>query len=292
MKNKILVTLTVFLFSFSVSQGQQEYWVGTSSVSIEPDSTLFSVALSGYGYPAEGRFSINWILRGDAPVGIAAITGLDGKFFAADRNNTLWSGTPSGENISWKKIGIADGIRALAGMNGRLYAVSDKGELLVRKAIQQKAKWKIMGDAADIKTLTALGENLYATNNKDQVLKMDFLQRDKRWEPIGQAKDVRSMTSNGERLFAIDGGDSLWHIQPHQKAVPWAQIGRNNGITFAIHIRQIVVLNSRLYAVSTDNKLYFARHSTDGISPGLIIHLQMRLKTSFPKKGIFRNRRF
>ena len=88
--------------------------VGTSRISTEPDSTLFSVALSGYGYPAEGRFSINWIFHGNIPVNIAAITGLDGKFFAADSNRTLWSGTPSAENILWKKIGAADDIKAKA----------------------------------------------------------------------------------------------------------------------------------------------------------------------------------
>jgi len=79
--------------------------IGTSTVSIEPDSTVFSIALSGYGYPAEGRFSIDWISHGNTPGNITAITGLDGKFFAADSNRTLWSGTPSGEDISWKGQG-------------------------------------------------------------------------------------------------------------------------------------------------------------------------------------------
>ena len=102
MNNRILLSLFTFLFSYSTSKGQEEYMVGTSCVSAEPDSTLFSVALSGYGYPAEGRFSIKWIYQGNAPGKITAITGLDGTFFAADSSRTLWSGTPSGEKFHGK----------------------------------------------------------------------------------------------------------------------------------------------------------------------------------------------
>ena len=264
MKNKTLLSLAIFLFSFSTSKGQEAYMVGTSRISTEPDSTLFSVALSGYGYPAEGRFSINWIFHGNTPGNIAAITGLDGKFFAADSNRTLWSGTPSAENILWKKIGAADDIKALAGMNGRIYAVNDKGELLMRKTIQHNVKWKKIAEAVYVKTLTALDGKLYATNNKNELLKMDPLQHGKHWINIGRASDVRSMTSHGKRLFAINAEDTLWHIQPYKDGVPWTEIGRYNGITFDIHIKQIAVLNNRLYAVSKDNKLYIGRHSTDG----------------------------
>jgi hypothetical protein len=264
MKNKILLSLTIFLFSFSTSKGQQEYMVGTSRVSTEPDSTLFSVALSGYGYPAEGRFSINWVFCGTAPANIAAITSLNGKFIAADSNRTLWSGTPLGSNISWKKIGLADGIKVLAGMNGGVYAVNDKGELLMRKTVLRSDVWKRIAEAVDINTLAVLDGKLYATNKKNELMKMKPLLYKKYWTNIGSGYDVRSMTGYGERLFAINAGDTLWHIQPYKRGVPWTEIGRNNGITFDIHIKQIVVLNNRLYAMSNDNKLYIGQHSTDG----------------------------
>lgn len=264
MKNKISLCLAVSLFFISTSKGQQEYMVGTSSVSIEPDSTLFSIALSGYGYPAEGRFSINWISCGDTPGNITAITGFDGKLIAADSDHTFWSGTPSGENISWKKAGNAVGIKALAGMNGRIYAVNDKGELLMTKSFRGNVQWKKIADAVDVNTLTALDGKLYATNNKNELMKMVPLQHDKRWINIGPANNIQSMTSHGERLFAINTGDTLWHIQPNKNGAPWTEIGRYNRITFNIHIKQIAVVSNRLYAVSGDNKLYISVHSSDG----------------------------
>jgi hypothetical protein len=265
MKNKIFLSLSLFIFSIATSKGQQDYMVGTSSVSIEPDSTLFSIALSGYGYPAEGRFSINWKLQGNTPGNIAAITALGGKFFAADSNHTFWSGTPSVNGISWKKAGtIGDGIKSLAEMNGRIYAANDKGELLMTKSILKNIAWKKIAEAAYVNTLTALNGKLYATNSKNELMKMDPLQPDKHWEKIGPANNIQSTTSHGERLFAIDAGDTLWHIQPNTNGIPWTEIGRYNGITFNIHIKQIAVLNHRLYAVSKDNKLYIGSHSSDG----------------------------
>ena len=253
--------------------------VGASSVSTEPDTSLFSVALSGYGYPAEGRFSINWILRGNTPGNIAAITGLDGQFIIADSNSALWSGTPSRDNISWKKIGVADGIKALAGMNGKIYAVNDKGALLMGKIIQQNVRWKRIAEAVYIKTLAALDGKLFATNNYNELMQLDPIQQDKRWINIGRANEVRSMTSYDKRLFAINAHDTLWNIQPYKNGVPWTEIGRYNGITFDIHIKQISVLNNRLYAVSKDNKLYIGSHSTDGDLSATAFAIKRKSKT-------------
>ncbi|MEO8764181.1 MAG: hypothetical protein ABI416_07835 [Ginsengibacter sp.] len=279
MKNKILWCIVVFFFSAVASKGQQEYKVGTSTVSIEPDSTLFSIALSGYGYPAEGRFSINFSFYGNTPGNITAITGLNGKFFAADSNHTFWSGTPSVNGISWKKAGSAGGIKALAGINESIYAVNDKGELLMTKITPGGANWVKIGAAAYINTLTSLNGKLYATNNKNQLMKMDPLQTGSRWISIGRANVVQSMASHGERFFAINAGDTLWHIQPHKADVPWTEIGRYNDITFNIHIKQIAVVNNRLYAVSKDNKLYIGAHTSDGNLSATAFAIQRNKKT-------------
>ncbi|MEO6220919.1 MAG: hypothetical protein ABIO81_10855 [Ginsengibacter sp.] len=263
MKNKILFLLIIFLFSFSTSKGQGQYNVGTSCVSTEPDSTVVSIALSGYGYPEEGRFSIEWILRGNAPENIVALTGLDGKFFAADSNHSLWTGTLSGENISWKKIGTADGVKALASMNGNLYALVENGEILERKATLQSAKWKRIARAANIKSLAALDGNLYASGD-NELMKLNLSQHKKHWLNIGVADGVRSMTSYDKRLFVINTKDTLWQVQPYKDKSAWTEIGRYNGITFNIRIKQIAVLNNRLYALSEEGKLYVGSHSTDG----------------------------
>ena len=123
MKNKCFFHILVSLFFFPGLYAQSDYNIGSASVSIEPDSTLFSVALSGYGFPAEGRFSIEWLPHGNIPDQITSITGVEGKFYAADSNKVLWRGTPSGDNFEWENIGVANDILALAGLGERLFAV-------------------------------------------------------------------------------------------------------------------------------------------------------------------------
>lgn len=263
MKNRIF-SLVVFLLSLSTSESQGLYRVGTSCVSTEPDSTIVSIALSGYGYPEEGRFSIDWNFRGNTPKGIVAITGLDGKLFAVDSSSILWSGTLSGEHISWEKTGTADGIKALAAMNGKLYAVADNGEILARNVIPQNAKWKRVAGQINLKTLAALDGNLYGTNDKGELLKMNLSQHDKRWLKISHSNSIQSMTGFDKRLFAINTADTLWQVQPLKQKVSWREIGRYNGLTFNIRVKQLAMLNKRLYALSEDDKLYIANQATDG----------------------------
>lgn len=263
MNKKSFLFFFLFLFPF-LTFAQSGYLVGTSRVSTEPDSTLFSVALSGYGYPPEGRFSIDWIPQGNTPGKISAITGLDGKFYVADSNSVFWMGTPSGKTIEWKKIGTADDILALTGIGEKLFAVNRKEELLTGKITHQNIKWKRIGDASSAKTLAVLNKKLYATTDQNELMSTDPSKPVIKWTNIGHADNVRSMTNHGKRLFAVNYGDTLWNIMLLKQNVPWMEIGRFNGITFDIHIKQIAVLNNRLYAVSKDNKLYISRHTTDG----------------------------
>ena len=263
MRNIRLLSFAIFLLSALALRAQSDFMTGVSSVSIEPDSSIFSVALSGYGYPPEGRFSIGWKCIGTT-VQVTAITGMDGILYAADDNNKLWSGIPEGSSIHWKSIGNAEGIIAIAGMKGKLYAINNKGSLLVRKATQKQADWRKTGIAGNIKTLVAVQAKLYATNNQNELLSLDPARHDSQWLKIGNAENnIQSITSQGDRLYAINGSDTLWEAQPFKPGVSWAELGRYNGVTYTIRIKQVAVLNNRLYAVSRDNKLYIAYHNSD-----------------------------
>ena len=59
------------------------FQVGNSSVTLEPDNSIFSLALAGYGAPVEGRFTLEWIARGDAP-DVNYLTGDGERLYAAD----------------------------------------------------------------------------------------------------------------------------------------------------------------------------------------------------------------
>ena len=56
---KTVLILGILCSSFQLS-AQSRYQAGYASISIEPDEHIFSVALQGYGAPAEGRFSLEW----------------------------------------------------------------------------------------------------------------------------------------------------------------------------------------------------------------------------------------
>lgn len=91
--NKHLFLFLLVLFFSNYSQGQTNFLTGTSSVSIEPDNSIFSVSLAGYGVPRDGRFSITWKESGQTP-DLTAITALNGKFYAISSSGELMKGTP------------------------------------------------------------------------------------------------------------------------------------------------------------------------------------------------------
>lgn len=265
MKNKVICSIVLFLFLFAGANAQSDYEVGFSRVSTEPDSTLFSVAISGYGYPPEGRFSIEWLPVGDMPGKIAAMTGMGSTFYAADSAGVLWKGIVFGGNIHWQKASMVNDVKALAGMNGRLYAINNKGQLLESKIRQKRIKWEMKGKPSNIEVLAALDDKLYACSSSGELLRLNPDSRTKTWDSIGKKEStIIGMTSRGQRLFAISAGDTLWHILPFKDHAPWTEMGRYNGITFNIYIKQLAVLDNHLYAVSKDNKLFISRQSTDG----------------------------
>jgi hypothetical protein len=268
MRKKLVIISSIAAIVFLVNAcSKSQYLVGIGKASINPpDTTVFSVAIGGYGYPPQGRFSIEWIKKDSLPSKITAITGWKGKLYAAGKDQILRQGKFLKNETLWKNIGKANEIIALAAMSDKLYAVTVKGELLVRKINQKQEDWRKIGVANNINSLTALNGALYATNKKNELLKMIPSQQDhNKWSVIGTAKNrIISMASHKKRLLAVNSGDTLYHILPFKNGIPWTEIGRNNGITYNIPIKQLVVLNNRLFAVSGNNKLYEGRHSENG----------------------------
>lgn len=255
-------TTSYLLFAFLLcsisSKGQANYYVGSSNVSIEPDSSIFSVTLAGYGVPREGRFSLTWKYI-DQTESFTAITGLNGKFYGATVSNQLLEGTPTGKNITWKIIGKAKNAIALAALNGKLFAISNN-KLWVAN-LGNKISWKKVGKAPDVKGLTALNNQLYATNTNNDLLSGSLSASGVTWSKVDAADHIISMTSDGTKIYTLNRNDTLWSKKPGD--AEWKEIGRNNASTFDIHVKHLVVVNDRLYAVSPDNKLYIGEHSTN-----------------------------
>lgn len=264
MKFRSFCLAGTFLFYTLGALAQSGYQVGISRVSTEPDTTLFSVAMSGYGYPPEGRFSIEWIKAGEAPASISAVTGYENTLYAADSLGVLWKGDPSGSSVRWSKFSKAPHMMALASWKGYLYGLNGDGSLR-RRRIARKGKWEKIGKAPAVKGMAALKGNLYAVDEKGSLLRLDPAQRHPSWTLVGKAAGtVTGLTSRGDRLFATGAADTLWRIQPLKPGAPWTEMGRYNGITYDIHVANMVVVNNRLYAITRDHQLFVSRHATDG----------------------------
>lgn len=265
MYKKLFLQLVLIAFWYS-AMGQSNYLVGTSSVSIEPDNSIFSTALAGYGLPREGRFTISWSYVDNMP-DITAVTSVNGQLYAATSDGELLAGKFDHEQISWKKAGKADNLKVLTSLEGKLYATNDKNKLLEATISEDKISWKRSGKVEKLNNITNLEGVLYAVDDEGKILKGTLKRGKILWEEMEKADKtgrIISLTSNNKRIYAVNEGDSLWAGEPRGNKISWVQIGRNNSLTYDINVKQIAVHNDRLFAVSEDNKLYINEHSTEG----------------------------
>src|SRR5450759_2758636 len=83
-KKNLLLSLLILLPDLSYSQSI--YQIGTSQASIEPDQSLISLHLGGYGGPRDGRFSLQWINKGAVPE-VTAMGGLTDKLYIVSNSD-------------------------------------------------------------------------------------------------------------------------------------------------------------------------------------------------------------
>ena len=138
-----LFTLLSLLFS---CQKQDIYKVGSSSVSIEPRNSVFSLALAGYGVPREGRYSISWT-----------------------EIESLPAGASEEDPAHWKNSVCIDDFMSMARYGNRLYALG-KDKILYQGDIVQKGNiaWVKTGYkndetyTIDLERIAVSGSHLYA----------------------------------------------------------------------------------------------------------------------------------
>lgn len=264
MYRKFFFQIILLGFCYTVT-AQINYQVGTSSVSIEPDNSIFSTALAGYGAPRAGRFSISWNFVEDLPE-INALAGLNGKLYAATNENEIMIGEFVHDQLSWNKAGDAKNPISLASMNGKLYATTTNNQFLEATISNDNMSWNKKGKAKNIKNLTALDGYFYAFDDEGELLKGSLKKKKVSWEKVKKSDKIGkiiSLTSDNKNLYALNEGDSLWLGDPQEKEISWIQIGRNNSQTYDINVKNILAFDDRLLAVTEDYKLYKNEHSTE-----------------------------
>ena len=153
--NRLILYLLLLLPVIASGQKQTVYEVGASTVSIEPGNAVFSLALAGYGYPAEGRFSIAWAetdalppnaLSDDAnrwnesaPVPFVSVANVGNQVYALGNDQVLYKKNLAPYNTSWIKAGYNNketytiDLKRIAVANDRLYAVGADDKIYMAK---------------------------------------------------------------------------------------------------------------------------------------------------------------
>jgi len=155
MKQILFFYLLILLPVIVSGQKQTVYEVGASIASIEPGNEVFSLALAGYGYPSEGRFSITWtetdslppdasneeIIQNEdnAQVRFISVARYKNQLYALGDDNILYKKHLAPYNTSWVKAGYNNketytiNIKRIAVANDGLYAVDSDDKIYVAK---------------------------------------------------------------------------------------------------------------------------------------------------------------
>jgi hypothetical protein len=249
-------------FSFS----QSNYLVETSQLSIEPDQSLISLPLTGYGAPRDGRFTLQWVNRRAIPE-ISAMGGGSDKLYLISKGELL-SVNPSENQSTWIKAGNAENILSIAGFGDKLYAINNLRELLETK-IHGGIKWQKIGLVDNsVTVITASGNLLFAANLGGLLWSADLSKNRIEWKKVGaiinSISNIISLTLNNRKLYALTSDDVIYQCEPGNKDSKWLKIAYKNGETIKEDIKHITIVGGRIFGVSKDSYLYRGEHRSDG----------------------------
>ena len=262
---KYIVLSLLFILPI-LSYSQSNYLIGTSQVSIEPDPSLISLSMTGYGFPRDGRFTLQWIKRGVVPKVTTMGVANDRLFLVSE--GELFSMNPSGNNQAWEQAGKAENIRSIAGSKGALYAVTNKRELLATK-ISRKVTWQKIGLVENsVKYVAVINTQLFASDLNGSLWSADLSKSKLEWVKVesvhNSITNIVSLAANNRKLYALTKDGDIYRCEQGKKDSRWLKIAYRNGETFKEEITNISVVDGRIFGVDMDNCLYRGEHRSDG----------------------------
>lgn len=258
---RYLLTLVSILISGQI-YSQSSYHVGTSQVGIEPDQSLISLHLGGYGAPRDGRFTLQWINEEAVP-DVSAFAGMAGELYIISKGE-LFKMDSFENNRGWNREGKTENIRSVAGLNGKLYAINNKGELLITKT-GKGIKWKMIGSVDNsVTALTALNNTLFAADENGSLWTADLSNKSIEWLKSETVYNIISLAANNGKIYALTNDGIIYQFEPWKKDNKWLKIAYRNGETIKEDIRHITVINGRIFGISRDNFLYMGEHRSEG----------------------------
>lgn len=266
MRWSLLILLIGMFFSCKAAPAPkvsaERFRVGSSTVTLEPDNSIFSLTLAGYGAPVEGRFTLEWIACGDAPE-VNYLTGDGECLYAVDPEGGIRILEKPLTNGPWRAVESSLRVKFLTLMQGKLYAVDQTGAWFRAKPAARTITWESLSSPLlQVTSLTSVGKLLYATTSGDELFEGRVNGTQISWTAIGAAQTVIGMAGYRGRLFALTSNQLLWRRDASARDILWTKIGYNNGLTYDIDLQQIAVASDRLFAIGVDGRLYVAQHKT------------------------------
>lgn len=274
--HKPFLFLIFSFFLMSIVRGQGTLLTGSAKVNIDPDSSVFSLPLAGYGAPREGRFSIEWKFKQDIQ-GLKLITAAGNKLYAVSADGSLLVTNTTVPEITWKNAGAAKDIISITGFNNKLYAVNTANEIIVLD-VNKKKSWQKLGAAANATVITILHGKLYAATSANELLEGNIQHGWIAWTKIGEANQILTLINDGNKIYGTDANNTLYSLKPGGNKT-WLKIGVNNSTTYNIKIKQLLVFNKRLFALSDNDKFFIAIHNTDNSLSARALAIKSKNKT-------------
>lgn len=249
----------------ALSLPAQPYLAGYGEASIEPDESLPSVALAGYGYPPEGRFSLTWQRIGFA-TGIKSLTGNGKELFALSESGILYKASTGLPSIEWEAIGGPASFKAVAAVGDKLFAITTDDDLSVAKLVGKRLVWKPIGGALPAtKCLSSSEDRLYALSFSGDILEGTPSDEEVAWTLVGRTSGILplALACGGGRFYCVSEDQQLWYSERGVSS-EWLKTGYRNGTSYDIEVRQLTMAGGRLYAIDDDGGLSVARHKSLG----------------------------
>jgi len=254
---------------------QTRYEAGFASVSLEPDETIFSLALQGYGAPAEGRFSLEWTDAGR--LGEAAhVAGLGNYLYVLAPDGDLSRADVTRQPLCWEELGATNSVALLAGATPdsfkliassgeSLYAVSLDNRLSRCDTAASPMKWTAGGPTPDAVAIASAEGKLYVVDAAGTLWRADPNSRELCWDKCCDTGfDAVSLAAQGERLYLLSRDQRIWEYTVTDAAPRWVPAAYINGVTYRKPLAHIAVAGGRLFGAGLDGALYRSQHRTEG----------------------------
>jgi hypothetical protein len=189
---------------------------------------------------------------------VVAMAAMEGRLFAATRDNLLWWREPVGQNVTWGRIGHANDSVAMTGgenissnLGGKLFAVTRDNALWQRDPVGRDVTWEHLGQANNVVALAATGGKLFAATRDNLLWWREPVGQNVTWQRIGHANNVVAMAALNGTLFAVTRDDTLWWREPTSCDMTWQRMGQANNVV------ALAATGGKLFAATRDNLLWW-----------------------------------